>query len=178
VLIRRERAGDQAAVHRIHDLAFGSGGRPTQEAALVDLLRQDPEAWLPRLSLIAEEDELPIGHVVCSRGRLRDEVPALGLGPIGVLPRHQQMGVGTALVHAVCAAADALDESVVILLGDPLFYRHSGFVPAEQFGISPPVPEWAPHFQVRTLTAFDPRVHHGEFRYAPAFERIESGSPS
>jgi putative acetyltransferase len=173
VLIRRERTGDEAAVYRIHDLAFGTGpGTPAKEATLVNLLREDPGAWLSRLSLVAEEDELPIGHVVCSRGWLRGEIPVLGLGPIGVLPRHQAMGVGTALVHAACAAADALDEPLMILLGDPAYYRRTGFVLAERFSVTPPVPGWAPYFQARPLTGFDPAVHHGGFRYPPAFDSI------
>jgi putative acetyltransferase len=173
VLIRRERPADQTAVHRIHDLAFGPGGDggPAVEATLVNLLRADP-GWLPRLSLVAELEGVPIGHVVCSRAWLRDDVPALGLGPIGVLPEHQQAGVGTALVHAACAAADALDEPLIVLLGDPAFYHRTGFVLARQFGISPPVPAWAPHFQARPLTGFDPAVHHGRFRYPAAFDSI------
>ena len=175
MLIRRERAGDEPAVHRIHDLAFEPpGGGPAREALLVDLLREDADAWLPRFSLVAEEDELPVGHVVCSRALLRDEVPVLGLGPIGVLPRHQRLGIGTALVHAVCAAADALDETIVVLLGDPAYYRRTGFVLADRFRIAPPVPAWAPHFQARPLAAFDPRVQHGEFRYAAAFDTVSA----
>jgi putative acetyltransferase len=171
VLIRRERSGDERSVHRIHDQAFGSGsGRPAPEATLVDLLREDRSSWLPRLSLVAEEDELPVGHVLCTRGLLRGEIPALALGPIGVLPRHQGLGIGTALVHAVCAAADALDETVVILLGDPTFYQRTGFVLAERFRITPPAPDWAPHFQARPLT----RVQHGEFRYPQAFAAVSA----
>jgi len=178
VLIRRERAGEQTAIHRIHDLAFRSGATggtgATVEAALVDDLRQDPRSWLPRLSLVAEEDELPIAHVVCTRAWLRGEVPVLGLGPLGVLPHHQGVGVGTALVLAVCAVAEALDEPLVVLLGDPAFYRRTGFVLAERLRIPPPVPAWAPHFQTRPLAGFDPQRHHGEFRYAPAFDRVPS----
>jgi putative acetyltransferase len=173
VLIRRERAGDESAIYRIHTLAFGSGRvAPVPEATLVDLLREDPDAWLPRLSLVAEEDELPVGHVVCSRATLRGEVPVLGLGPIGVLPRHQGIGIGTALVHAACAAANALDEPLMVLLGDPRYYSRTGFLPAERYRITPPEPSWAPHFQARPLATFDPRVHYGEFRYAAGFDRI------
>jgi putative acetyltransferase len=160
-------------VHDIHDRAFRRAeAEVAAEATLVDLLRQDQEAWLPRLSLVAEADDRPIGHVVCTRGRLRGQVPVLGLGPIGVLPQHQRRGVGTALVHAACAAADALDEAVVILLGDPAYYRRTGFVPADRFRISPPEPGWVKHFQARPLTAFDPRIHHGAFRYPPAFTTV------
>jgi putative acetyltransferase len=160
-------------VFEIHDRAFGStSDGPAQEAVLVDLLRQDTEAWLPRLSLVAESDGQPVGHVVCTRGLLRGEVPVLGLGPIGVLPEHQRTGIGTALVHAACAGADALDEPLVILLGDPKYYSRMDFVMAEKLGITPPLPHWAGGFQARPLTTFDPAIHHGGFRYAPAFEVI------
>jgi len=83
-------------VHRLQEAAFAPvRSAPTAEAALVDLLRADPDAWLPQLSLIAEQDGEPIGHVVCTRAYLRGDVPVLGLGPIGVLPAHQRSGVGT-----------------------------------------------------------------------------------
>ena len=173
MFIRRERVGDEAAIHRIQALAFGRGrDGPVAEATLVDLLRADPEAWLPRLSLVAEVDGEPIGHVVCSRAFLEERTPVVGLGPIGVLPSHQRTGVGTALVHAVCAAADALDEPLVVLLGDPGYYVRTGFVLAEQFRITPPVPAWAPYFQARPLTAYDAQTHHGAFTYAAPFALV------
>ena len=37
----------------------------------------------------------------------------------GVLPSRQRRGVGLALMHGVLAAADALNEPAVVLLGDP-----------------------------------------------------------
>lgn len=178
MLIRRERPGDEAAVHRVHARAFepaqgGGESDPVVEAVLVDRLREDGSAWIGRLSLVAEaEDGERIGHLVCTRAYLRGDVPVLGLGPVGVLPRHQRRGVGTALVHAVCAAADALDEPLVVLLGDPAFYRRCGFVLAARHAITPPQAGWASHFQVRTLTGFDPAVHHGGFRYAAAFDDV------
>lgn len=74
-------------------------------------------------------------------------------------------------MHAVIAAADALDEPAVVLLGEPSYYRRLGFVLAESVGLLPPEPSWVPYFQVRPLPAWDDSLR-GTFRYAPAFERL------
>lgn len=95
---------------------------------------------------------------------------ALGLGPLSVLPDRQKSGIGSALVHAVLGAADALDERLVGLLGEPAYYRRFGFVPAESVGISAPEASWGDYFQVRTLTQYDGQT--GRFRYAAPFDRL------
>jgi putative acetyltransferase len=69
-----------------------------------------------------------------------------GLGPLGVGPAWQRQGIGSALMHAVLAAAEALDESGVGLLGDPMFYRRFGFVAAAEHGVAAPDPEWGGAF--------------------------------
>ena len=121
-------------------------------------------------SLVATLDLEVVGHVLCSRASV-DGRPLLGLGPLGVLPEYQRRGVGQALMHGVLAAADALNEPAVVLLGDPAHYRRFGFVLAEPLGLLPPDPHWVRHFQVRRLSAWDASLR-GTFRYAPAFERL------
>jgi putative acetyltransferase len=74
-------------------------------------------------------------------------------------------------MHAVLAAADALEETEVFLLGDPAYYSRFGFVLAAPLGLLPQDPAWSEHFQVRPLTAWDPSAR-GTFRYAPAFDRL------
>ena len=100
-----------------------------------------------------------------------DSGPVLAVGPLSVHPDHQGRGVGLALMHTLLGAADALDEPLVVLLGDPRYYSRFGFRLAEEYGIMPPVPEWRPHFQVRTLTAFTPELR-GQFTYAEPFDRV------
>jgi putative acetyltransferase len=164
VIVRRERAADHDAVAAVTRVAFDRG----VEAKLTAELRED-EAFIPQLSLVAEQGGHVVGHVICTRASIGD-VAALGLGPLAVAPRHQESGIGSALMHAVLGAADALDEPAVVLLGDPGFYRRFGFVAADGAGITPPVADWGPAFQVRTLTAWRPEIA-GAFAYAVPFAR-------
>jgi putative acetyltransferase len=177
VLVRREHDSDVVAVRGVIAAAFRGaahsapplepGGEPG-ETSLVEWLRTDP-AWIPELSLVAVEADLVVGHVLCTRAHVGD-APALGLGPVSVLPNRQGLGVGSALMHAVLGAADALGEGLVGLLGEPAYYRRFGFVPATSVGVLAPEAAWGDYFQVRTLSQYDGRA--GVFRYAPPFDRI------
>ena len=171
MLVRRELAGDEASITGVTAAAFAKPGEDVPaEAPLVDWLRASP-AWIPELSLVAADPDGDIaGHVVCTRGTV-GAAPVLGLGPLSVRPDRQRSGVGKALVHAVLGAADALGEPLVALLGSTAYYPRFGFRRSSEYGITPPRPEWAEHFQVRTLTAYDPALR-GEFAYPEPFERM------
>lgn len=173
MLIRRESPEDTAAVRGVHARAFpvpDGRAEPIEVTLLAALRRSD--AWLPRFSLVAVVDAAVVGHVVCSRAHVgASRHPALGLGPIGVRPEHQARGVGSALLHAVLGAADARDEPLVALLGEPGYYGRFGFVPASDVGVAAPDPGWRQYFQVRTLAAFDPAVR-GRLHYAPPFDDL------
>jgi putative acetyltransferase len=177
LLIRRTTAADRDSIRALTAAAFVSAphaappadatGDPG-EAALVGWLLDEPDA-IPALSLQAETDDQAVGHVICSRGYV-DDAPALGLGPVSVRPDRQGRGVGSALVRAVLGAAQALDEPVVALLGDPGYYARFGFRPAAQLGIVAPEPEWGDYFQALSLGVGP--VPTGTFRYAEPFERL------
>ncbi|MFC3451157.1 GNAT family N-acetyltransferase [Amycolatopsis speibonae] len=171
MLLRQENPADIEPIHAVHLAAFAKHSVPVVEAKLVDELRAEGDL-IGALSIVAERDGKVVGHVCCSPSRLgSDEKSTVGLGPLGVLPEYHASGVGSALVHAVLGAADALGYGAVVLLGDPNYYSRFGFVLADQYGITPPVAEWAPHFQVRTLRAYTPELR-GDFRYSPAFDRL------
>jgi len=169
LLIRPEAAGDVSVIRAITAAAFARPGGDPPEARLVDELRASP-AWLPELSLVAATPggEI-IGHVLCTRGHV-GRSPALALGPLTVRPDRQGRGVGSALMHAIPGAADALGEPLVALVGDPAFYGRFGFQLGAVYQITPPKPEWQPHFQVRVLTGYQPGVR-GVFTYPEPFDR-------
>ncbi|MEU1983584.1 N-acetyltransferase [Nocardia sp. NPDC019395] len=174
MLIRRERFADNNAVAAVHRSAFAAHYAASSpgveqdppEVALMGQLRSDP-GWIPTLSMVAVADETVVGHVCVTRATV-GPFPVLALGPIGVLADRQRGGIGSALMHAVIGAADALDEPLIGLLGSLDYYPRFGFQRAERLGIVPDEPDWASHFQVRPLTAYDSQIL-GEFRYAGPF---------
>jgi predicted N-acetyltransferase YhbS len=165
LIVRREQPRDHDAVRTLHERAFGRA----VEAQLVDELREDA-GFLPHLSLVARDGGDVIGHVIATRGWLEPfGTPVLGLGPLGVRPDRQRTGVGTVLVHALLAVAEAADERLVALLGAPEYYRRFGFVRSTDLGVDPPEPAWGEHFQARLLQG---RSVYGTFRYAEPFNRL------
>jgi putative acetyltransferase len=174
VLIRRESDNDVASVRAVTAAAFGRPGlgnvaaADVVEATLVDELRAS-QAWLPAYSLVAVDRGEVSGHVLCTRGHV-DAVPVLALGPLSVHPDRQAAGVGTALMHAVLGAAEALGEPLVALLGSPAYYARFGFRLSAEYRIAPPRPEWRAHFQVRTLSRYRAGIT-GTFRYPEPFDR-------
>ncbi len=177
VMIRRELPDDVEEIRAVTAAAFRGveysappvepGGDPG-EATLVSWLRDDA-GWIPELSLVAVEDDVVVGHIVATRAQVEAQ-PALGLGPLSVLPHRQRAGIGSALMHAVLGAADALDEPLVGLLGNPAYYGRFGFVPARSIRVAAPDSSWADNFQVRTLTGYKGQI--GRFQYASPFDRL------
>jgi putative acetyltransferase len=172
VLIRREVAADAESIRDVTAAAFARADTagPPAEAGLVDELRAS-EAWLPALSLVATDtDNDVLGHVLCTRGHV-GTAPVLALGPLSVRPDVWGRGVGSALMHAVLGAGDALGEPLVALLGSTGYYVRFGFRLSSDYGIIPPRPEWQPHFQVRVLTAYQPGLR-GLFTYPEPFDGV------
>ncbi|GAA4119954.1 N-acetyltransferase [Knoellia locipacati] len=173
MIIRRERAEDFAAIAALHDDAFErvDGAARSVESSLVDELRGDGDV-LEELTFVAELDGEVVGHVLCSAATL-GEGPSVGLGPIAVAPHLQRQGIGAALMASVIASAEQRGDAAIVLLGDPDYYGHFGFVPASERGIGSPGPWKDRYFQVKTLRAWRPELA-GPFRYAPAFERLDA----
>ncbi|MER7884587.1 bifunctional class I SAM-dependent methyltransferase/N-acetyltransferase [Streptomyces fimicarius] len=130
---RPETPADRTAVHAVNTAAF-----PTRdEADLVDVLRADPEAYLPGLSHVAEAPDGSLAaYALLTRCRVGD-APALALAPVATSPAHQRQGAGQAVVRAVLDAARVRGEALVLVLGHPEYYPRFGFVPASRYGIRP-----------------------------------------
>lgn len=110
---------------------------------------------------------------------LADRDRSLALGPIGVVPRRQREGIGSALMRSALDEARARREPAVILLGDPAFYPRFGFEPASALDWRNPFTGAQPNgFVVREedlmVAVVDDRARDftGRVRWHPAFGQV------
>jgi putative acetyltransferase len=169
VIIRAERPADCDEISAVVTAAFGSA----LEARLVEAIRASAN-FVPELSLVAELDERIAGHVMISLVSLDDRGSTrhiASLSPLAVSPEYQRQGIGSALVRAVTARADARGDPLVVLEGNPAFYGPLGFEYSVPHGIAITLPSWAPAeaAQVMRLTNYDDSIR-GRVVYPPAFD--------
>ncbi len=176
LLLRGETPGDRNAILALAAEAFAispATGLPVEgEPVEVKVLRElsDAGEYLPALSVVAVLAGEVVGHVISTRGWVGQK-ELLGLGPLGVTPRLQRHGIGSALVKESIARANAAREIGIALLGSPDYYSRFGFVPAASLGVLPPEDEWGDYFQLLPLALWPGGVH-GTFRYAEPFSRL------
>ncbi len=149
--IREQRPGEAEAVAQVIGAAFADEGRVAEVWAEVARRRLD------RASIVAVEAGAVVGHVGLSHAWLdarRELVDVLILSPLSVRPDRQGSGVGTALVSAAIAAAEAAGAPALFLEGDPGYYGTRGFDRAGAHGFEAPsrrTPEQA--FRVALLSS-------------------------
>ncbi|HLW75839.1 MAG TPA: N-acetyltransferase [Bryobacteraceae bacterium] len=161
--VRAETPADRGAICAIQEAAFG---RP-DEAELVEALRSEGAALL---SLLAEWDGLPAGHVLFSRMWIESSEgrrEAVALAPVAVLPERQRQGIGGELIRKGLDRLRGAGEGMVLVLGDAEYYSRFGFSSEAARNLASPFP--AEHFMAMELTPGALTGVSGRVRYARAF---------
>jgi len=166
--IRREQQGDPKEIATIDRDAFGR----SNEADLVNL-RRASEYYLPQLSLVAVTDKMVVGYALFTSADLvgEDTRRVLSFALLAVSPRHQNQGIGSALVKAGLEIAEEMGEPLTIVLGEPEYYSRFGFVTAAAYGIKCPFPASEEAFQVKLFPHYQ-TSYIGTVVYPPAFDLV------
>jgi predicted N-acetyltransferase YhbS len=141
---------DPAMIEQVLDRAFGKDrhGRTAYK------IRAGTE-WLPALSFAALDEEAMLVATIQAwpvaltdpQGRAH---PMIMVGPVAVLPEHQDQGYGRSLMAALKDALDPAAPLPQVLIGDTDYYQRFGFTNAWAGGWKCPGP-WEPaRLMVRT----------------------------
>ncbi len=130
--IRKEIDSDIEKIWKVNTEAFETEA----EAHLVNALRS---SGIPYISLVAEEDEEIVGHILFTPVELIGDnsgIKLMGLAPMAVLPGLQKKGIGSQLVKAGLEHCLTQGYDAVVVLGHPEYYPRFGFLPSVKYGIN------------------------------------------
>ncbi len=166
--IRTEQPSDYQATSEVILQAFGQDN----EVRLVEKIRKS-DRYIPNLSLVAEIDGVVVAHILFSYIDLVGEktYKVLGLAPLAVRSPNQKRGIGSALVQEGLARANAMGETIAIVLGHPQFYSRLGFEPSILYGIESPFSVPDDFFMVKLLNSHQ-NTQKGKVVYPPAFAEV------
>jgi putative acetyltransferase len=173
IVIRGEKPRDFAAIREIHELSFGR----ENEAVLVEKIRGSRD-FNPSLSLVAELEGRPVGHVLFSRVWIRPPDPklpeenALALAPLSVHPDFRNKGIGSELVTQGLKICRQHGYRLVIVVGEQSYYSRFGFVPARPKGLEVPFPVPERAFLVAEIVPRPGLGIEGTIRYPQAFLNV------
>lgn len=138
VIYRQETQDDFQEVFEINHKAFGQ----QNEAKLVNALRNNPNVFIPELSIVAAKNNAIIGHILFTKINIKNDDKtlneSLALAPMAVLPEFQKNGIGGQLIRRGLETAKQLGYQSVIVLGHEDYYPKFGFEPAEKWNIKAP----------------------------------------
>ena len=163
--VRHEHPGDEAAIRRVNDRAFGQ----PDESRIVDAVRTSGDT---AISLVAVEGTTVVGHILFTPVSITSHGPApraLALGPMAVSPDLQRQGIGSRLVEAGLQECGRLGYQVVVVIGHPDFYPRFGFRPGSARGLRSAFDVPDDVFMVAELTPGVLTGVDGVVRYIPEF---------
>lgn len=140
ITIRLETPEDYRPVEELTREAFWGFTRPDcDEHYLVHLLRPCP-AFIPQLDFVAEVNGELAGNIMYSKATVTTDTgfvqEVITFGPLSILPKFQNTGIGGALLrHSVKRAAE-LGYKGIVFHGHPDYYPRYGFQNAAVFGIT------------------------------------------
>ncbi|WP_108663408.1 GNAT family N-acetyltransferase [Acuticoccus kandeliae] len=121
LVLRPEQLSDADAVEALYAVAFGPGRYTRTATRMRDGFPHDP-----RTSFVADRSGLVIGAIRQTKIRVGG-APAYLLGPLAVAETAAKQGIGRALLSRSIDAGRLCGADAIVLVGDPGFYKPSGF---------------------------------------------------
>lgn len=145
IIIRLEEKRDWRQVELVTREAFWRKDRELDigvgatEHYMVHMLRGSE--GIKDLTFVAELDGEIVGHIIYSNNSYilqsdGSKKSVINFGPISVLPKWQNRGIGSKLMQHSIKRAKELGYGAILFYGHPTYYPRFGFKQAKEFGIT------------------------------------------
>jgi putative acetyltransferase len=166
--VRKEKDSDKDNIWKVNAEAFETEA----EANLVNALS---DSGISFISLLAEEDEEIVGHILFTPVELIGDdsgLKLMSLAPMAVLTKLRKKGIGSQLVKTGIEKCLTQGFDAVVVLGHAEYYPKFGFVPSVKYGIKSEydVPDEA--FMVLELKEGSLKDKKGVIKYHAAFGSV------
>lgn len=171
--VREAVEQDDAAIQKVVEAAFKNEEMSDHTEHELIMRIKTSDAYIPELSLVAENHLEIVGHIMLSKIEIIDEHElhhSLALAPVSVLPDYQHQGIGSELIHRAIEIAEKAGYSSIIVLGHHTYYPKFGFQRASDYNIYPPFDVPDEYFMVRPLNGQHLKNIKGTVKYSEAFE--------
>ena len=137
--IRLEEEKDYKIVENLTREAFWNKYRPgCMEHLVVHKLRNNSR-FIKELDYVLEENDKIIGSIFYSLGYIKTKdnkiLDVLIFGPVSIDPNYQKMGYGETLINYTLDIAKNINYDLVLITGNPDYYKKYGFVSASTYNI-------------------------------------------
>jgi len=131
IILRNETEEDYKIVEQLTREAFWNVHVPgCNEHYLVHIMR-DSELFIPELDFVAELNGKIVGNIMYMHSVITDNDdkmhPVITFGPISVLPKHQNKGIGSRLIEYSMKHARDMGYPAILIYGDPNITSASDF---------------------------------------------------
>jgi predicted N-acetyltransferase YhbS len=139
IKLRLEEEKDYRIVEELTREAFWNVYFPgCEEHFLIHNLRKTGE-FISELDFVATCNNEIIGNIVYAKSKIKDvdkEYIVLTFGPISVLPKYQNKGIGSKLIKHTIDLSIKMGYKAIIIYGDPDYYKRFGFKASKEYNIT------------------------------------------
>jgi len=137
--LRFEEEKDHRIVEELTREAFWNVHVPgCDEHLLIKNLRKAKE-FVKDLDFVAVYENKIIGNIVYVETKISSsekEWVVLTFGPLSVLPKYQNRGIGTKLIEHTKQLSKEIGYKAIIIYGDPEYYKRFGFKESIEYNIT------------------------------------------
>jgi predicted N-acetyltransferase YhbS len=139
IKLRLEEEKDYSTVENITREAFWNLYKPGCDEHFIIHNMRNAHEFIKELDYVAIYNNEIIGNIVYAKSKIISaikEYDVLTFGPLSVLPKYQNKGIGEKLVNHTIKLSKEMGFKAIIIYGNPKYYERFGFKNTKEYGIT------------------------------------------